>query len=132
MKKSCIMMMALMLLQTLAVAQWTKGRTGVLTYHCDGCVGISDLRVGETAVSMDGCVMADITLCDSLSCPVAQWHKMPLGEASDSAAVLHRFISRRQGFVEMLVYRPTEWDPRQLETFTYIVPTIKTINKLTN
>ncbi len=51
---------------------------------------------------------------------------MPFGEATDSAAVLHRFVSHRQGYVELLIYRPMEWDPQQMETFTYIIPTIKT------
>ena len=124
--KNVYILLITLLMPFYSSAQWTTSRTGEKVYHCAGCVGIADLKFTTAAVSMDGAAMADVTLCDSLGRTLAQWHKMPFGEATDSAAVLHRFVSHRQGYVELLIYRPTEWDPRQMETFTYIIPTIKT------
>lgn len=70
-------------------------------------------------------------LCDSLGRTLEQWDAVALGSTSDSAvaATLHRFVSRRQGYLELLIYRPTAWNPRMLETFSYMVPALKTERK---
>ena len=90
-------------------------------------VGVPDLVLSPTAMAMQGVAMADIELCDSLGRTVDAWRQVPLGAEGDTAvaAAVYRFMLRRVGYAELLLYRPTEWDPRQMETFTYIIPTMK-------
>ena len=109
-------------------AQWSKDRAGDMTYHCAGCVGIADMVFTPHSIAMEGVSGADITICDSLGQPLEEWRSVPFNMVYDTAATttLHRFVTRRQGHLEMLVYRPSSAWPQREETFTYIIPTVKT------
>lgn len=109
-------------------AQWSKDRSGGMTYHCAGCVGIADMVFTPRSIAMEGISGADITVCDSLGQPIEEWRRVPFNMVYDTAATtaLHRFITRRQGYLEMLVYRPSAAWPQREETFTYVIPTVKT------
>ena len=115
-------------LLTLSVsAQWIKTRGGALNYHCAACTGVADFSVTRTTLAMEGIVDGDITVYDSLSHVLVEWKGVEFNSDVDSvvAVQLYRFINRREGFVEMLLYRPTAWSPRQMECFTYIIPTVR-------
>ena len=124
--KKCYVLILGLVLPLMGMAQWS-GRGEVRTFHCRGCVGVPDLELSPTAMAMQGVVKADIELCDSLGRTVDAWRQVPLGAEGDTAvaAAVYRFMLRRVGYAELLLYRPTEWDPRQMETSTYIIPTMK-------
>lgn len=109
-------------------AQWSKDRSGGMTYRCAGCVGIADMVFTPRSIAMEGISGADITVCDSLGQTIEEWRRVPFNMVYDTAATsaLHRFITRRQGYLEMLVYRPSAAWPQREETFTYVIPTVKT------
>ena len=109
-------------------AQWSKDRSGGMTYHCAGCVGIADMVFTPRSIAMEGVNGADITVCDSLGQPIKEWRRVPFNMVYDTVATtaLHRFVTRRQGYLEMIVYRPSAAWPQREETFTYIIPTVKT------
>lgn len=109
-------------------AQWSKDRAGDMTYLCVGCVGIADMVFSPRSIAMEGVNGADITVCDSLGQPIKEWRRVPFNMVYDTVATtaLHRFITRRQGYLEMIVYRPSAAWPQREETFTYIIPTVKT------
>lgn len=109
-------------------AQWSKDRSCGMTYHCAGCVGIADMVFTPHSIAMEGVSGADITICDSLGQPLEEWRRVPFNIVYDTAATtaLHRFVTRRQGYLEMLVYQPSAAWPQCEEIFTYIIPTVKT------
>lgn len=116
------------LLLTLSVsAQWTKSRGGALNYHCAACTGVADFSISRTTLAMEGIVYGDITVYDSVSHVLVEWKGVEFNSEVDSAvaAQLYRFIDRREGFVEMLLYRPMAWSPRQMECFTYRIHTVR-------
>lgn len=75
-------------------AQWSKDRSGGMTYHC----AANEFRSLNFEVRISKFIIR----------------------------LLHRFVTRRQGYLEMLVYRPSAAWPQREETFTYIIPTVNT------
>ena len=127
-RKRAAFMLTLGLLLPLACnAQWSKGAAGVLRYHCAGCTGIPDLTVSRSTISMPDIVWGDITLRDSIGQTVAELKGVRFNASADTARVggLYRFITRRNGYVQLLLYQPMEWSPGQYESFTYEIPTVR-------
>lgn len=126
--KIAYILLLCMLLPFGSRAQWSKDRSGGMTYHCAGCVGIADMVFSPRSIAMEGVSGADITVCDSLGQPIKEWRRVPFNMVYDTAATtaLHRFITRWHGYLEMLVYRPSAAWPQREETFTYVIPTVKT------
>lgn len=116
-----------LLFPLLANAQWSHPRSGELKYHCEACVDVPDIMFFRTSIHMSENVAADIVLRDSIGRELKNWDKVRLNSDADSvvAAEVFRFIARRNGYVEMLLYKPMDWSPQQYETFTYVIPTIK-------
>lgn len=123
--KRWILIVAGMILPFCGSAQWSKKPD--LTYHCATCMDIPDMAVTPGALTMPGFLGADITLCDSLGRELEVLTCVRFNSTADSAATAYifNFITRRDGYLEMILYRPTAWSPKELESFTYIVPTVK-------
>ena len=126
-KHAWFMLVFGLLLPLTGSAQWSKGAAGVLRYHCAGCTDIHDLTVSRSTISMPDIVWGDITLRDSIGQIVAELKGVRFNGSADTARVggLYRFITRRNGYVQMLLYQPMEWSPGQYESFTYEIPTVR-------
>ena len=126
-KRAGFMLTLGLLLPLTGNAQWSKGGAGVLRYHCAGCIGIPDLTVSRSTISMPDIVWGDITLRDSIGQTVAELKGLRFNGSADTARLggLYRFITRRNGYVQMLLYQPMEWSPGQYESFTYEIPTVR-------
>ena len=126
-KRTWFMLTLGLLLPLTGSAQWSKGAAGMLRYHCAGCTGIPDLTVSRSTISMQDIVWGDITLRDSIGQTVAELKGVRFNGSADTARVggLYRFITRRNGYVQMLLYQPMEWSPGQYESFTYEIPTVR-------